>query len=324
MRRLGGKIRKIKDLTERREREIREPFPTGEIFDLTWPFRYRCRSEGERTFLVRRVRNYAFNGRRGSFKLPLRFRDLQAEVSKFTKSKLREMLYRVKPSLAAECRALRSTFDFANRVLTRCMWRVPGNVTEDCARRVDTHRLASRDWPRNPRSLWPSSPSLTEVIVMSRSGKVPDRMWKPPRLALDQPTVRDLSANLGLATRIVSQNIVGVRSTVSIPRKFLPWFRYRSGILFLTVRYSIPAGLVRLLLSVWKKDPYSLWLHVKCRLKYYLRLTESWVKNTTSRSSPDHRISDPCDLTAEGGKAPRLKVHRVKPHAPQPRLTCQP
>jgi len=245
------------------------------MLDLTWPFRYRCRSEEERKFLIGRVRNYAFSHRRGNLKLPLKFRDFLAEVSKFTKSKLREVIYKVKPGLSVECRMLRSTFDFANRVLTRRIWRLSGSLAEDCARRVDTHRLNKRDWPRNPRSLWPSSPSLTEVIAMSRSGKVPYGIWTPPKLVIDHPRLRDVSDNLRLATRIVSQNVVGIRSTVTVPRKFLPWFRYRSGILFLTVRYAIPAGLVRFLLGHWKRNPFNLWLNANCHLKHYLRLTRN-------------------------------------------------
>jgi len=167
---------------------------------------------------------------------------------------------------------LRSTFDFANRVLTRCIWRIPSETTEDCARRVDTLRLASRDWPRNPRSLWPSSPSVGELIAMSRRGITPTGLWKPPQLVVNKPRVQDLSKDLGLATRVISNNVIGLRSTVAVPRKFLPWFRYSRGILFLTVRYCIPAGLVRFLLAQWVTNPFNLWLKVNCRLKYYLGL----------------------------------------------------
>jgi hypothetical protein len=276
LRRLSGKIRKIQDLTKRREHESHAPFPTAEIFDLSWPFRYRFKTEEERKFLIVRIRNYVYRQRRGSFKLPSRFKSLVAEVSSMTKSHIREVLYKVKPDIAAECSALRATFDYANRVLTRCVWRFSGSLSEDCARRVDCHRLAKRDWPRNARSLWPSSPSVTELIAMARSGKTPDGpMWKPPKIALHNLRVQDLSTDSYLASRVVSNNVVGIRSTVPIPRKFLHWFRYRDGFLILTVRSSIPIGLVRLLLSEWIRNPFNLWLKVNCRLKYYLRLTET-------------------------------------------------
>lgn len=275
--RLSGKIRKIIDFTNKRERGSRVPFPTDKVFDLAWPFHYRCRSEKERKFLAGRIRSYAFNHRRGSFKLPSRFsggRSLVDEVSKLTKGQLRQRLFLVKPDLAVECRLLQATFDYANRVLTRCIWRFSGKISADCARRVDTNRLDKRDWPRNPRSLWPSSPTVTELLAMTRCGKTPTPLWKPPKLIGNQLRVSDLKWRLKSATRIVSDNVVGLRSTVPVPRKFLPWFRYRDGILFLTVRYSLPAGLVRLVLSQWIRDPFSLWLKVNCRLKYYLRIHE--------------------------------------------------
>lgn len=320
--RLSGKIRKIKDLTDRREREIRAPFPAAEIFDLSWPFQCRFRSEGERSFLLDRVRKYVFNQRRGSFKLPRKFRDFQSEVSRFTKSKLREMLYKVKPSITAECRALRTTFDLANRVLTRSLWRFSGSIAEDCARRVDTHRLPSRDWPRSSRSLWPSSPSVSELIVMSRSGKVPSGMWKPRRIVNDCPTVRDLSNDLSLATRIVRLNVVGIRSTVSVPRKFLPWFRYRHEFLILTVRYHLPAGLVRFLIAQWKVSPFNLWLNANCRLKYYLRLTRPTGTACEATVRQPTGVVTRVGLTVEGGKAsPSLQGWLNSRPCKHPRLT---
>jgi len=285
--RLTGKIRQIKDLTERRERGSREPFPTHMIFDHAWPFRFRFESDAERRFLLGRIRSYVYSNRRGRVSLPSRYADLEDEISSLTKSQIKSRLYKVKPCLAAEVTALRSTFDYANRVLTRRIWKFSGKISEDCARRVDCHRLASRDWPRNPGSLWPSSPSVSELLVMGRSGKVPDPLFKYPRVALSHLTVLDTSRDSHLATQLVSDNVIGIRSTVTVPRKFLPWFRYRDGILFLTVRHHLPIGLVRLLLGQWKVNPHNLWLRVKCRLKYYLRITARVSKvGTLPLSSP--------------------------------------
>lgn len=321
LRRLSGKIRKIKDLTDRRVRESHEPFPAGEIFDFTWPFHYRYGSEVERKFLTGRIHAYAFGLRRGNFKLPSRFSDLVGEISKLARSELREMLFRVKPDLAVDCAALRSTFDYANRVLTRSIWRPSSNLLDDCARRVDTHRLDQRSWPRNPRQVWPSTPSVTELIAMSRRGISTSGLWTPPCLVKDHARVQDLSTDLGLATRIVSQNIVGIRSTVSVPRKFLPWFRYRSGILFLTVRSSIPAGLVRLLLREWIVGPYNLWLRVNCRLKYYLRNIHRSVTTPILPSrpvgtlGPRLRGKDPKDRSGGGDEAVPPSLTQAMPGA---------
>lgn len=306
--RLVGNIRRMKQLTDEHERAKRAPFPTDKILDLAWPFRCRYRSEKERRFLIGRVRSYAYGHRRGSFKLPSSSevaKELVAEVSKMTKRQIRERLYLVRPSLAADSVALRSTFDFANRVLSRVVWRVQGSTSLDCARRVDTHRLDKRDWPRNPRSLWPSSPSVSELLVMTRSGKSVSchNMWKPPKVAGNSLRVHDLKSNLKCATRVVADNVVGLRSTVSVPKQFLPWFRYRDGILFLTVRYSLPAGLVRLILGEWIKSPYNLWLQVNCRLKYYLRLHDTSGKSGEGAVDTvgELAIHPQCGTRAEAG-----------------------
>jgi hypothetical protein len=312
LRRLSGKIRKIKDFTERRTREVREPFPTAEIFDLSWPFHYRCRSEEERKFLIGRVRTYAFSRRRGKFKLPSRFSDLVDEVSNSSKASIRRMIFKVKPEVSAECRLLKSTFSYANRILSGCLWKSSGNVSEDCARQVDCHRLAKRDWPRVTGSLWPSSPSVPELIVMSRSGKVPDPLLRTRRVVNNHPTMQDLIGESGLATRVVANNVVGIRSSVHVPRKFLPWFRYRDGILFLTVRYSIPIGLVRLLLGEWKRNVHNLWLRTKCHLKYYLRLVPHSRSKTTEARRETVGVT-PVDQSGNGGGIPKPTGFQVKP-----------
>jgi hypothetical protein len=304
LRRIVGKIRKVEAFTKRRERERREPFPTGKIFDLAWPFRYRCSSEEERTFLAGRIRRYVFSRRRGKLNLPSRFSDLVDEVSNLGRGKVRLLIYQVKPEISLECRLLQSTFEYANRVLTRCIWRFSGSISEDCARRVDVHRLASRDWPRNARSLWPSSPSVSELIAMTRSGKVPDPIMRCPRVALNPPTMRELSSDPILATQIVADNVVGIRSSIFVPRMFHPWFKYRDGILFLTVRYSIPIGLVRFLLGEWKKNPFNLWLNAKCRLKHYLRITARNTSKTGGARGGDSRRID-VSSTVESGEASR-------------------
>lgn len=313
---MSRKIRKIKNLTELRERGSRAPFPQ-EMFDLSWPFRYRCRSEKERKFLASRVRTYAYSRRRGNFKLPSRFKSLVDEISKLDKAKLRIMIYKVKPDISVECRLLRSTFDFANRILTKCIWRFTGKVSDDCARQVDTLRLAKRDWPRNSRLLWPSSPSVTELMVMSRSGKVPERMWKPPKVVNDCYKVRDVAKSLRLANRVLTDNVIGIRSTITVPRKFLPWFRYRDGILFLSVRYNIPAGLTRFLLAQWITSPFNLWLKTNARLKYYLRLVRR--EEDLERGSPSNHVKHDKTTgrvganpnTYHGGKSPVADVRRL-------------
>jgi hypothetical protein len=267
-----GKLRLLKELSKRSGYDFRNTFPASQIFRMRWPFAYRCDSEDERKFLIGRIRNYVYNQRRGNFKLPSRYSALVAEVSNSSKREIREKLFHRIGDSVLDCELSNSTIRLANKVLPRCIWRPPRQSLDAMARRVDTHRLALRDWPRNPRSLWPSFPSISEMVEMSRQGKTATGLWRPGFTIPNSATIRDSYESKELATRIVRQNVVAIRSTVKVPREFLPWFRHRWGMLFLTVRYDLPIGLVRLLTSQWIKCPYNLWLQVPCRYKYYLRL----------------------------------------------------
>jgi hypothetical protein len=81
----------------------------------------------------------------------------------------------------------------------------------------------------------------------------------------------ELRENPVLAARIVSNVIVGIRSSMEVPGKFLRFFRYSQNFLILTATYAIPIGLVRFLLGKWTTNPYSLWLRRAVTLKQYLR-----------------------------------------------------
>lgn len=270
-----AKLRKLKKLSESVYPGTNlGTMPSSIVFNHRWPFRYRCGSEEERIFLHRRIRSYLFNGRRGRFRLPSRFRDLEAEVLKMTKSQLREVLFSVRPDRVLDCELSSFTVGLAESVLPNCIWRPPKQSLDALARRVDTPRLAKRDWPRNPRSLWPSFPSISEMAAMSLQGKTCTGLWRPRLTTPNCLSWKHVRDSRTTATRIVRQNIVGIRSTVSVPGQFLPWFRYRYGFLILSVRHRIPIGLVRFLLGQWKTCPYNLWLQVPCRLKYYLRLQD--------------------------------------------------
>lgn len=81
----------------------------------------------------------------------------------------------------------------------------------------------------------------------------------------------EVHENHVLATRIVANNIVGIRSSVEVPRKFLGYFRYRQNFLILTVQHNLPIGLVRFLLGQWCVAPYSLWLRRAVLFKKFLK-----------------------------------------------------
>jgi hypothetical protein len=134
---------------------------------------------------------------------------------------------------------------------------------------------------------WPSFPSFTEWMEMLRKGVSP-----LGRTALEEPTTSgytrvsrvELRENPALASRIVTNVIVGVRSSTEVPAQYWKYFRYRQNFLILVVTHKLPIGLVRFLIGRWCVAPYSLWLRRKCTLKSYLRKVPSLlVKQARSR-----------------------------------------
>lgn len=144
------------------------------------------------------------------------------------------------------------------------------------SQRLEVRPLKSRHWPSNLEGpSWPSFPSITEWMEMLRKGLDPFTRQELNTPIADSGYTRvsrgELHENHVLATRIVSNVIVGIRSSVEIPRKFLKYFRYSQNFLILTVRHNLPIGLVRFLLGQWCVAPYSLWLRRAVLLKQYLR-----------------------------------------------------
>jgi hypothetical protein len=144
------------------------------------------------------------------------------------------------------------------------------------SQRLEVKPLKSSDWPRDPLGpSWPSFPSIPEWMEMLRKGLDPfcrrALMQPAGNLGFTQVSRREIHENHVLATLIVRQQVVGVRSSVEIPRKFLSYFRYRQNFLILTCTYAIPIGLVRFLLGRWITAPYSLWLRRAVSFKIFLK-----------------------------------------------------
>lgn len=247
-------------------------FPNHKLFNLSALLEKSCSSPEDRKFLMRRLNSYLNGRRRGNLKLPKRFSELLTCLSNRTKGSIRGMMHAVKPDTSVEHPLPKWAFDYVRRILPSTLWSTTEYSFDSCARRVDVNRLSKRDVPRGAGSLWPSSPTFMEMLEKLRRGKTSSGLWKPTFGFKNHMSVSELRKNPKLATRIVTDNIIGIRPQVSIPEKFLRWFRYRDGMLFLTVRYSVPIGLVRFLLGQWIRNPFSLWLRVNCRFKYYLKL----------------------------------------------------
>jgi len=150
-------------------------------------------------------------------------------------------------------------------------------------------KLRATDWPKDHLGQsWPSSPSITEWIEMVRKGLNPSErpiydIGSPNAPGFTKVSKRAVQVNLALASRIVSNNIVGIRSSVEVPAKYLQYFRYRQNFLILTASWTIPIGLVRFLISQWVQHPYSLWLRRAVAFKTFLKKVPTLLVKRASR-----------------------------------------
>lgn len=242
------------------------------IFEISSVLSRMVPVQEDRETLFRRLRNYAYTKRRGRLRLPAYFSAKVRALSDLTKSQIRDMLYWVKPSTGLAFPLRKREHQRVVQLSAVPIWN--RRSASDChtAHSVGLYRLSKRDVPSTRRALWPSAPSFTEMLEMSRRGVSPLSVHASPRYSVKNGiTRRDLSDNIRLATRIVASQIVGIRSSVEIPEAWLRWFRYRYGFSILSVRYKLPSGLVRFLLAQWIKCPSNLWLLDHCPLRVYLR-----------------------------------------------------
>jgi hypothetical protein len=131
--------------------------------------------------------------------------------------------------------------------------------------------LPQSEWPRCVRgAIWPSCPTPNEVL-----GRTLRHYHDHSSCADFGPTVRvsrhDFNNDPLLASAIIQRAVLGVRSDIKIPFRYLGFFRYRWNFLVLTAP-RIPPSLARILASVWVEDPYSLWLDIPgVTFKRYLK-----------------------------------------------------
>jgi len=257
--------------------------PHWKIFDLSVPFSECCTSRKDRNFLISRLTSFVNRTRRGGLSLPPRFRTLEARLSNWTRGEIRQLMYAVRPDASADHRLSKSMVDTIRRDFPGMIWTTTNQINS-MANRVDIHRLGKRQYPRISRSIWPSTPTISEVVGMARCGISTRGLWKVPIGRNGRMELRHVRDCPAVATRIVSDNIIGIRDCVSVPPAFRLWFRQRAGMLFLCVRHKLPIGLVRFLISQWITNPFSLWLKVNCRIKQYLKLYDSpkWVVGSPS------------------------------------------
>jgi len=174
-----------------------------------------------------------------------------------------------------------------------------GSLAAHRSNREAVFKLPVDQWPSlSGRSLWPSSLTINELLEASQRGWTEYPSIPPPPI-ITRVGVREFNGNPFLAKEIVRRNVVGIRSDLEIPKRYLDHFRYRRNFLILTAPV-IPIGLARFLASVWITDPSSLWLERMVSFKKFLKGFVATAIVDRSRA----RLSDPnwyLDSSAEGG-----------------------
>lgn len=245
--------------------------------------------KSDRELFSFRVANWLSGGRRGNPKFPSHFPAEVKALSNASKACVRKLIYGFRTNIDQA----RLTIDDSLSNLVHQVFPDGQISTVNPDFRVhksqvgEVKPLAKTDWPRlETRPAWPSTPTFIEMLEMSRRG-LTVRPWNnhDGYSATYRITACQLKRNVQLASAIVAHQIIGVRSWVKIPRKFLGFFRYRWNFLILTTRWSLPAGLVRFLIGQWKTNPYNLWLKDKCFLRTFLR-TRSYTDFICENAGP--------------------------------------
>lgn len=244
------------------------------VFDYSSWFYQVLPDKSDREIVSHRLTNWLTGKRRGKPKFPAHLSPEVHALSNRSKTQVRNAIY----SFSYEKDRNRSAPDrrtaaFVHRVMPGGRVLTSHGDTTVRLRQVrEVKPLRKLDWPRHEmRPAWPSTPTVTELLEMSRRGLTPLPMRKVTHTPQWCLSLNQFNSDIRLASQIVSQQVIGIRSWVSVPRKFLKYFRYRWDFLILTTSWSIPSGLVRFLAAQWKTDPFNLWLKDKSYLKTFLR-----------------------------------------------------
>jgi hypothetical protein len=109
---------------------------------------------------------------------------------------------------------------------------------------------------------------------MARRGFTPEALYPSPNPVKHRITTAQFNSDVELRARLVSYQVIGIRSDIEVPKKFLGHFKYRWGFLILVCQYNLPAQLVRFLTGQWIRNPHNLWLREKYSFKKFLKKTD--------------------------------------------------
>jgi hypothetical protein len=260
----------------------------GKLFQLSGWILHEVRDRSDRELLSRRLRSYLDGTRRGRLHLPHRFPESVKALSYLSIANVRQVAYWVKPSMSGDWLVDDQTAAIMHRIAPGMIWT---RTTETVSWAIEAvvKRLPRNAVPRVTRAVWPSSPDLFEIVEMSRQGRnclIRDRIPLTVPNCLTKKLVRD---NISVASRIVRQQIVGVRRGMGVPSNLTGYFRRYHDFLILTVRHDLPSSLVRFLLGLWIRGHTSLWLVEPLPYRLYLK------RHRTSEFLREASLAKPID-----------------------------
>jgi len=271
------------------------------LFRLSGMILREVRDPSDRELLSRRLSDYLSRKRRGRLCLPRRFPQPVHTLSYLTRGQIRQMAYWVNSSMSANCTVDHRTASIMHRLAGGMIWTRVAEAAPSGHEAV-VKRLPTKLVPRSTRAVWPSAPDLFEIVEQSRAGRIALIQDRIPLTVSGCLTRKAVSDDIRLASRIVRQQIVGIRFNMGVPEKFLGYFRRRYGFLILSTRHNLPSGLVRFLLARWIVTPTSLWLVEPCPFRNFLRRHRAtdFIRDTIC----ENRVIDP--VVAERVGSPKV------------------
>lgn len=247
---------------------------TDKMFSLAGWLQEAITSRKDQQLVQSRVINFMIGTRRGRLRLPEYLPSEVRALSNMTKSQVRNCVYYVKPQNADGLILPEYLSTYIREVMPHgCVRTVHGCPTVHEWQRKVVRPLPESDWPRlGTRSAWPSTPTITELLEMSRRGLSPLPLRTNRYKMKHFVSMAQFNSDAGLCRSVVTTNVVGIRSDIKVPGNYLDYFSYRWGFLILDVRHAeIPIGLCRFLAGQWIRSPCNLWLQDKCPLRRFLR-----------------------------------------------------
>jgi len=246
---------------------------TRQAFSLSGWILRALPDRADRELLSRRIVAKLSGLRRGRLYLPSHFPQEVQALSELRTTQLRQQAYWLKANAPHRYYTNSLVATYVHRVMPETIRTVSGDLSVHVRQSAKVKPLQKSQWPRlGTRPLWPSSPTVDELFEMGRRGETPVPISKRTRVKHGISWAH-FNSNAEMRRQIVHQGILGIRSDIEVPEKYLGYFRYRWSMLILTGRY-LPTGLVRFLAGQWIRNPHNLWLTEKINLSNLLRSTD--------------------------------------------------